>query len=392
MIETVKNFCERLEIPFTEELLPFYQKGAALYAAEGARIIDTDALRALNTKYNIFRKHFELILTAAEKISADADLMLYISILSEILADAAMPVQLLPPPDRKCIETDFAPLFAYVRHFPMMIERMEARGLPHSIISDTMHEFEGSLDTHRQMYGRPGTRTYVAWFRHWITGDILRIGRLNFEMTRLKAPIRVYRRGEDIKILMDGADIHEKGMLFGSAGQNDESGKFHAEITETDGAVTGYAANRYGECMTEPITLTGYTEVLRKGDAVLNVHIPARDPLSEENCAAAYADALKIIGKCYPEALSNAFICNSWMMEKRLKDIMGRETNITRFMDRFTGFPLRSDGRAVYTFLYRMPDAEGPEVLPEDSSMRRIVKDWLIAGNYIYEKGGVFFV
>jgi len=210
-------------------------------------------------------------------------------------------------------------------------------------------------------------------------------------MTTLKAPIRVYRRGEDVKILMDGADMHKKGMIFGSAGQDDEAEKFRAEITVSDGTVTGYAADAYGECVPEPLTLIGYTEALRAGDAVLSVHIPSREPLSVENCEAAYAAARALFAKHYPELQPKAFICHSWMMEKRLADIMGRETNITRFMDRFTGYPLKSAARGVYSFLFRVRDERPAAELPADSSMRRAVKEWLCGGNYFYEKGGVFF-
>ena len=46
--------------------------------------------------------------------------------------------------------------------------------------------------------------------------------------------IRVYKKGDDIKILIDGAEVHKKGMLFGSKGQEDENGRFFAEITKDE--------------------------------------------------------------------------------------------------------------------------------------------------------------
>ena len=59
--------------------------------------------------------------------------------------------------------------------------------------------------------------------------------------------------------------------------------------------------------------------------------------------------------------------------------------------ERLTAFPIRSDGKGVYTFLFHCglncPAAD----LPEDNSMQRGVKTHLMQGGIFYDKGGVFF-
>ena len=384
-----QKFCERLGIEFAEELVPYYEKGEKLYAENGNKAVDTERLTQINTKYNAYRLHFAEVIKAAELVAEDRDMVVWVYTLIAMMAENA-PVKYLPVPDREHADTDFLPLFSFMWYFDDMADAMAKRGVPFEVISDTLHEFEAETNDYFGLYGRRGIRRYVGWFMHFFRGEILRIGRLNFEMTTLSRDIRVYEKDGDIKVLMDDLDMHRSGMVFGSSGQDDEAGRYHAVITETPDSVTGYAANEYGECDPEPITLTGYKEVLRKGDSIISVHIPALDQLTTENCESAYSKDREIFTKCYPEHGYKAFCCFSWMMEKRLRQIMGRDTNITRFADKYTGFPLKSGGSAVNSFLFHVPEKVELSELPEDSSMQRAVKKYLLDGGMFYEKGGVF--
>ncbi|MDR9824896.1 hypothetical protein RCJ22_04655, partial [Vibrio sp. FNV 38] len=111
-----------------------------------------------------------------------------------------------------------------------MIADMERRGLPFSVISDTLQGFDAEINDYTGLYGRPGMRIYISWFYLFISGDLLRIGRLNYQRTALKDPIRVYVKDDDVKILWDGALLHRGGMPFGCAGYTDEAGKFRADL------------------------------------------------------------------------------------------------------------------------------------------------------------------
>ena len=195
-----------------------------------------------------------------------------------------------------------------------------------------------------------------------------------------------------MKILWDDAILHRGGMPFGTAGFTEEAGRFRAVLEESGDSVTGFTVNEWGECAAEPVTLRGYREVLRRGDNVLSVHIPALEPFTPEICDASFSDAVRIFRTYYPEFPFRAFHCHSWMLERRLVQIIGRESNITHFGRRFTVYPVVSSGHDVYSFLFHVPKAVPPEELPEKTSMQRKVKEYLCAGNYYYEKSGVIVV
>lgn len=382
------KYCERLGINPPDSFIGFYEKGAELYKKIGKALVDADMLHSLQNRFGMFGKWFEDVLTAAKQISEDEDLLLFVCIFSCIIEERHELCSMTLP-DRECAATDHLPLFSFLRFADEMAENLEKRKLPEDVIRSTMGCFAHEMNDYHGLFGRSGVRIYSSWFMHFLNGRILRIGRLNFEMTEFDRKMRVYEHCGKLIVFADGEYMHKSGMVWGSAGQTDEEGKYFAEITEENGAVSGYAANEYGEIEPHRITLEGAREVLRRGDKILSVHIPAEDPLTVELCEEAYKRAREIFASCYPEFGFKAFCCFSWMLEKRLRLITGKESNITRFADKYTGFPLLS-GDACFSFLFHVYDKPELKDLPETTSMQRAVKKYLCEGGHFYAKGGVF--
>ena len=389
MESMAKSLCARLNIKYTDAIVPFYEKGVSAFKEKKYAILDKERILRLNTEYGLLSENLHRVLKASELIARDTNLVVYIYMLASAIEERAS-LDILETPDRESADTDFAPLFSILYFIDDMIRKMKERGLPHKVISDTLQEFDAQINDYNYLFGRPGVRIYVGWLMQFLRGEIIRIGRFNFQMTTLADSIRGYKKGGDIKILIDGAYVHKNGMLFGSAGQEDEAERFYASVEEENGAVIGYCANALGECETEKIRLCGYEEFVRKGDRVLSVHIPSFKPLSEEISESSYREAVGIFERFYPEFKYKAFHCRSWMLEKRLRLILGKDTNITRFSERYAVYPTVSAGKDVYEYLYGLRDIKPASELAENNSMQRAVKKYLCEGNHIYEKGGIF--
>ena len=218
MEREAKLFCNRLKIEYSDEFLAFYNNGKKLFEEKGNAIVDTARLKQLNDKYNFFRKWFDDVLKAAELVSKDCDLLLFTYILYCIIEENS-PLHKMKMPDRAEMATDFAPLFSLLFCVEDMVSKMEARGLPLEIISDTLQGFDAEINDYYDMFGRSGMRIYVEWFMLFVKLKLIRIGRLNFDMTDFSEKVRVYRKSDDIKVLIDGQYMHKKGMVFGSLGQ-----------------------------------------------------------------------------------------------------------------------------------------------------------------------------
>jgi hypothetical protein len=273
-----------------------------------------------------------------------------------------------------------------------MISDMEARGVPFDVISDTLNGFDSEINDYHRMYSRPGVRIYNAWFVLFVRREMLRVGRFQFQIKKFEHRVRVFRRDGRVAVMIDGEHMHRLGGVCGSEGQEAEKGRYHAEILRTPTGVTGYLADELGDVREERITLEGWEECLRQGDDVIGVHIPSDGPLDTEKARLSYERAKSIFLSCYPEYDFKAFTCFSWLLEKRIKLILGRDTNITRFADRYTTYPIRSNGDAVYSFLFDQPKRIDPSLLPEKTSLHRAVKAFLVDGGIFYEKSGVILL
>lgn len=134
---------------------------------------------------------------------------------------------------------------------------------------------------------------------------------------------------------------------------------------------------------------------LKKGDTVINVHIPRTGTkLDWESVHAAYQEAAEFYQNRGVKA-PIVFVCHSWLLFPRNKDVLSETSNIYRFMEDFD--IVESGEDADYSEVWRLFDCnyEGDvEQLPQDSSLRRGYVDWIRKqekigwgyGVYVYQK------
>ena len=126
MSEVIRSFCTKLNVKYTDELIPYYNKGLALFNKKGNYIVDKDRLITLNSKYKIFRKWFNSILEACDAVAKDKDLLLFTYVLAAIIEKNAKP-SMIGTPDFGDIATDFAPIFSLLYFLEDMISNLESR-------------------------------------------------------------------------------------------------------------------------------------------------------------------------------------------------------------------------------------------------------------------------
>ena len=83
------------------------------------------------------------------------------------------------------------------------------------------------------------------------------------------------------------------------------------------------------------------------------------------------------------------YIGFSWVFNKHLRDIMGKDTNITMLADMFTIYPIVGGHHGIYEYVFSLPESTPYEELPEKTSMQRGIKKSLLEGNYFLEKAGI---
>ncbi|MBR5236489.1 MAG: amidohydrolase family protein [Clostridia bacterium] len=100
---------------------------------------------------------------------------------------------------------------------------------------------------------------------------------------------------------------------------------------------------------------------IKKGDALVDVHIPAAGSLDKKVCQVSFALAREFFEKFFPEHKFNYFTCDSWLLDDGLKKLLPRSSNIVAFGNMFKKVSKRpSDSVLHYVFRwdikrYQMP-------------------------------------
>jgi len=194
-------------------------------------------------------------------------------------------------------------------------ELFKSRGYDDSIFWDTMEDVKYKLNECKGMHGVFGNFV-SSWYSIFYRGDIVKLGRLEYENFK-------YDHDEDY---------------------------FKHGIT------------------------------IKKGDSVKSIHIPSCGTFGEELRLDSYKKAYEF----FKDELNGGPLlctCHSWLLYPQNREILSEKSNIIGFMDDFDivygeeeeSF---SDAWRVFGADCKKPVSE----LPENSSMQKAVKKWLMSG------------
>lgn len=389
MKEQARAFCERLGVEFYEELVPYFKEASELPSAITEKMLDTERILALEAEYGFLRDVADDVIGGIELIAEDDDLVLFNKILYCIIKDGKRTGRILPTPAGVDKKTDFSPAPAVLFFIEDAVELLKKRRLPHDIISDSLWGIGSEICAYRDMHGRYGMRDYLDWYLYFIRAEIIRVGRLQYQFVTFGFPVRVFTKGDEVAIMMNGVEMHRGGMQYGALGYLDEKEKYFADVKVDGDKVTGYRADRYGEVAPTPVTIEGFDEPLKAGDNVIAIHITNGEPFSFELIEESFARADKIWEEYYPDLNIKGYQGYSWVFNKHLRDIMGRDTNITRLADLFEIFPTRGGHHGIFEYVFACPESTPLSDLPERTSMQRGIKKYLMDGHYFNEMAGV---
>lgn len=372
------------EIP---NLMNYYSEAAEMYSKFGNEIMNFE-------KYNIFTYMKEDISRLRDSLLLEPDNVIYCYFLYLALKNNdTEAIKLLAKPKKtlKDEKYDILPLFSLLYRVPSMIEEHKKRGIPSDVTTDTCNMFENQVQDFVNLFHRYGISEYVGWMKGFVDCKIIRIGRFNFEITSYKSPYDIFENKDNIlKILPYGQTFHKSGQILGSVGCEDTEDSFSADIIETDEYYEGCVVID-GLCINKKTKLykTEWKKFLTKGDAIVSIHIPTGGKMTPDICGRDLKKCREIVTKCFGSF--KAFYCSSWLLDPQIKGIIGKETNLTHFSDRFEKFPLKSNGNDVFEYVYGLPSPpQNLEELPETSSFSKAIKQHLLCGKHIYGANGVF--
>lgn len=232
-------------------------------------------------------------------------------------------------------------VYVFLSTVPRLIEFHRHVGVSEFVTADTLSDLELWLLDYKEETGRWGFHEQDWLCRHFV-GNVFKIGRLQFETTEFRHPYLIFRRRDDqtIQILAeDGLEVRADGLLNGSDGLR-ETHVWRTSLS-MGACVEGYPVSRDGAIERNLVRLEEgeWDEILKEGDSVLGVHIPATGTMDYTRCCRSFSRSLPFFKRHFPEFEPRAFTCSSWLLDRQLKDHLPADTNIIRFLNEWNLIP-----------------------------------------------------
>jgi len=270
-------------------------------------------------------------------------------------------------------------------------------GLPEQVTRDTCRQVRCYCDTYRfGNDGRLGIHVRpLPWLRHYTREPYFRLGRLEYWLRPNPSGPVVYRHrgsGEVIALAEDGVRFTGEGYVWSDAKPGEVPAGWTATLEETEATVAGFPISPYGMGLRQRVTLdlSEWKCVLRKGDQILQVHIPSGGGLTPEAASHTVRRAVEFFGEHFPDSAPAAIVCGSWVFNNQLETFLPPEANLVRFLQELYLFPVPSGPQAGLWFIFLQDDLD-PAALPRKTGLQRAVADFLAAGN-TWRVGGMFIL
>ena len=128
---------------------------------------------------------------------------------------------------------------------------------------------------------------------------------------------------------------------------------------------------------------------VKKGDNVLEIHIPEGDRLTPEECLGSINRAKAFFSEFFPDFKFSVFTCHSWLLDDTLKKYLPENSNIIRFGDMFDKIK-EDDSNALLRYLFRWDTNElNLKYASPASSLAVKVRDAVLKGEAFHETLGV---
>lgn len=118
------------------------------------------------------------------------------------------------------------------------------------------------------------------------------------------------------------------------------------------------------------------------------MHIPSGSELDPEVVDEALSLASDFLARFYPERVGCRFTCNSWLLSPALSGLLPTGSNILSFQKRFRLFGSAPEAQDYISWLFRCLPGTPLEHLPEETSLQKKAKQFLLNGGKIGNAAG----
>lgn len=131
-----------------------------------------------------------------------------------------------------------------------------------------------------------------------------------------------------------------------------------------------------------------YEMKINKDNKYISVHIPSDTILKIDKVKESIKESYEFFEKYYPDYHKVDYICSSWLLSSDLVNVLPSTSNILKFKNLFTIKSENYNSTGFIKWIYKADYTDFNE-LPEDTTLQRNLKQYLLAGNSISVAYGV---
>lgn len=117
-------------------------------------------------------------------------------------------------------------------------------------------------------------------------------------------------------------------------------------------------------------------------ESYIKIHIPSGSKLDYSKVIKSIKNSKKKIKKYYKKN-EMTYYCNSWILSKQIKSMLKDNSNIVKFQSLFDIEEGESCLKDILNFVYKINEGIDYNLLPENSSLQKSIKEYLLHGNEI---------
>lgn len=283
-----------------------------------------------------------------------------------------------------------APLGALAALLPKAIQPYKKQGADDQILKDTFGDVLRWVDRYRNENGQDGL-SELCWAVKPYANQLYQIGCLQYEPMKSRLPVQVFAMNDQLMVFCCGgvyADRAGRACRMGGSGE-----AFITSWKQHGGEIKGHLIDPNSGRIMENLSVLAeehLTRMLRPGDSVLSVHIPAGTSLEPADVDSSIQKAKQFFKAAgFPCSL---LVCHSWLLDPQLKAFLPAESRILGFARRFVCFTMPGEGTgARYVFGTDKPVQQLPESAVR-THLQRAVREHLRWGGSLYDFGGVMLI
>ncbi|MDD2706828.1 MAG: acyltransferase domain-containing protein [Verrucomicrobiae bacterium] len=278
------------------------------------------------------------------------------------------------------------------------VERVHrSAGVSPAVTSDTLGDLDLWIRECKRRHGEWGFRE-KGWLYHHFTGNLIKLGRLQYVRDVFSHPLRFYRRqgtGAVVALAEDGLVFREDGQFANADGGAVRTGLWRSRLTVTDDRITGNPIDPEGGAVCREMSLdrSEWSEILRKGDPAFSVHIPATGAMDHAACGESFRQAVEWCPKFFNAYPFRAFTCDSWLLDPQLGQALDAKSNVARFMREWYLHPVQNAGsRQTYERVFDVFGKGGLDLkMAPKSSLQKVILERVKQGKLCRNGGSVLF-